>query len=442
MAVFECKSEEQDDKRAILERIEVRPWWIGGKRGQEFAIGSGGNFTENSNFLIEIIYSINDVQFFYTRNFVHYVEFDFSITERQEMLDKFKSGERDAFGFGDMLPETSIHLTRENKTYEEHGEQKSYAHYRLELWADIGAGICHESPGMRMINIKLELEDPQPGIEFMQQLLCEVADLLAQKHPDPAKIPEGSSDWSFTKLVYQKAYDQIALDYEEHYFSEPPLTEMFDAWLDRIPQEGHILDLGCGHGKPVIARLLERGFRVTGADISPVMLRRARLNFPNVTFVNQPAGGITFDTEFEGACSLSSLLYLDPIDLSHGLYRLHCSLKRNGLLFLHAYDLHPNWRGLPYHIALDQWIWGWTYGMDEAVHALEEHGYFKVLLAKDVTPEEARQKRIDDWYNSARENYEEQIKQSHNLYPIREPDKSKPPVLSYKYAIVAQAQGK
>jgi len=40
-------------------------------------------------------------------------------------------------------------------------------------------------------------------------------------------------------------------------------------------------------------------------------------------------------------------------------------------------------------------MWAWTYSMDEAVQALEEHGYFKVLKAQDVTSEEERQTRIE-----------------------------------------------
>lgn len=290
-----------------------------------------------------------------------------------------------------------------------------------------------------MINLKINVDDPEQGIEFIRQLACKVADVHVQKHPDPAKLPSGSSDWNFVKLVNQKAYDQIALDYEEHYFDEPLMTEAFDGWLREIPAGGHILDLGCGHGKPVIARLLDKGYRVTGADLSPKMLERARQNFPDVPFVNQLASEITFDSEYDGACSLSSMLYLDPIDLAHSLYRVHCALKPNGLLFLYAYELHPRWRGEPYGIELDHWMWSWTYGMDEAVQALEEHGYFKVVFAQNVTSEDRKQEQIEKWYNGAKEQYDSNVKQYPNVQ-FTAPDKNKPPALPYKYIVVAQVQ--
>jgi hypothetical protein len=67
------------------------------------------------------------------------------------------------------------------------------------------------------------------------------------------------------------------------------------------------------------------------------------------------------EAAFDGACSLSFLLYLDPIDLFHGNYRLYWALQPGGTLFLYAYDVHPGWRGLPYEQQIGQWMWSWTY---------------------------------------------------------------------------------
>jgi SAM-dependent methyltransferase len=402
-------------------------------------IGSGSNFGATANILVEIVYSVNEVQFFYTRNFIHhYFSGKFPQAQLQLGLNQFKSGKQDAFGFGDMLPETAVILRRDKHTIHDKGEERTIFSYHLRISADIGAGVCMASPGNRMIEIQVDLDEAE-GIEFMQQLLDEIVDLHRGKHPDPARIPAGSSAWGFARQVNQQAYDRIASNYEEGYFSQPLLTETFDAWLDDVPAGGHILDLGCGHGVPVIARLLEKGYRVTGADLSAKMLERARETFPDVAFINGLGSELTFEDEFDGVCSLSSLLYLDPIDLSHSLYRLHHALKPKGLLFLYAYDQHPGYRGNPYHLDLGQWIWGWTYGMDEAVRVLEEHETFKVLTVEDVTPEQEQQERLAIWYNQAKEQYDSQ----QEAYPnssFPPPDRSKPPVLPYKYVVVAQAR--
>lgn len=48
--------------------------------------------------------------------------------------------------------------------------------------------------------------------------------------------------------------------------------------LSAIPQGGHVLDLPCGTGR-LTRMLVERGYRVTGADVSEAMLSRARENY-------------------------------------------------------------------------------------------------------------------------------------------------------------------
>jgi SAM-dependent methyltransferase len=438
MAVFIIRSEAVGGPDSITERIEVRPWRLGGKSHQDFVIGSGANFNASGNILVEIIYSINDVQFFYTRNFLHYIPDEVSVASLEQSLEAFKVGVSDAFGFGDMLPETAVILRRNKHTYENNGEEQTYISYRLLISADISAGIGMDGPGSRMINIEIDVPEPEQGLEFMRQLVCEIGDVHQEQHPNPASLPAGSSDWSFVWQVNQRAYDQIAVEYKENYFSEPLLMEMFDTWLSGIPSGGQILDVGCGHGQPVIGRLLEKGYRVTGADLSPAMLERACQHFPTVRFINQLAAELNMESEFDGACSLSSLLYLDPIDLSHSLHRLHRALKPGGLLFLHAYDLHPSFRGRPYHVDIKQWMWGWTYGMDEAVQALEEHRFFRVLRAQDVTSQSERQEHVEKWYKQAQEEREAFLKDfPHAQYPA--PDRHHPPRLMYKYVIVAQA---
>jgi trans-aconitate methyltransferase len=55
--------------------------------------------------------------------------------------------------------------------------------------------------------------------------------------------------------------------------------------LERLPSGADLLDLGCGAGLPTTARLAQR-FTVTGVDISPRQIERARINVPDATFIN------------------------------------------------------------------------------------------------------------------------------------------------------------
>lgn len=397
MAKIEIIQPENKDIPASIEIIEVRPWGLGGTKQQTFYIGGGANFQANGNIWLEIIYTVEGAQLLYTRNFLHH----YSYHEKDDLaasdsrLDELLQKGEGKYGFGDMLPETRIVLTAEkmNSPFEI-DEGKQFTSCKLEISADTGAVFGRDGPGDRSIDIRMPLIEMEEGVRFMRELSHEIEAVRQGKHPDPACFPEGSSEWPFVWQLNRRAYNKISEHYREEYFENPALAEAFDGWLARVPPGGQILDAGCGHGEPVIARLLEKGFQVTGSDFSPEMLRRASQQFPEVTFINQATTALTQQAAFDGACSFSSMLYMDPIDLLHSIYRLHCALKPGGLLFLFAYDTGPDWRGEPFHQVIGQWMWSWHYGMEEAAHLLEEHGYFEVLETRKVIVDEGEDQRI------------------------------------------------
>jgi SAM-dependent methyltransferase len=194
----------------------------------------------------------------------------------------------------------------------------------------------------------------------------------------------------------------------------------------------------------VITRLLENGFRVSGTDLSPAMLSLARERHPGVNFENRMISELTYESEFDGACSLNSLLYLDPIDLYHSIFRLHQALKPGGFLYLFAYDSSPSTRGTPLREQFSSWLWGWDYGILDASAALEEHGYFKVIQAANVTTEEEKEQMIERWRKRELKRHEDFIKDGYppGSTPPPPPDLTKvPDNLGYCYSILARREG-
>ena len=442
MAKFEFIHPASEHFPEFIETIEARVWGLGGTEQQPFYIGSGLNFQANGNLWLELVYSVEGAQIFYTRNFLHHNSYRSGDGGAEEnRLDEVVEKGEGVFGFGDMLPETSIILTLEKNTYkDENDEEKQSTNCKLKISTDTGAVFGRTSPGMRSVDIELNYIDQEEGVRFMRELIHEIDAVQQGKHPDPASFRSGSSEWPFTEQLNRQAYNKISEDYQEAYFENPRLVEVFDGWLAQLPAGSRVLDAGCGHGNPVISRLLEQGFQVIGSDFSPEMLQRASQQFPQVTFIQTATTLISDLAAFDGICSFNSMLYLDPIDLFNSINRLHNALKPNGLLFLYAFDSGPDWRGEPFSHRVGQWMWSWHYGMEEAANMLEEHGYFRVLETQKVQVNEAEAERIAQEIEKQKQEEEEYYQRQANdpssfPMPFLEMPIERSP---YAYVVVAQ----
>lgn len=409
MAKIEIFHPAEDNLPDFTETIEARVWALGGTAQQPFYIGSGLNFQANCNLWLEIYYRVEGAQIFYTRNFLHYTPYLPAFNpSTEERLDELVQKGEGKFAFGDILPATNLLLKLEKYSYnDENGEEKQASQCKLEISADTGAVFGWSAPGVRSVDIKLDEIELEEGIRFMRELIHEIEAVRQGRHPDPASFPEGSSEWPLIWELNQLAYNKISENYREAYFENPLLTEAFDGWLALLPKGGQVLDAGCGHGQPVIARLLDKGYQVTGSDFSEKMLQKASQQFPQASFMHKATTMIRAEAAFDGICSFNSMLYLDSIDFLHSIYRLHEALKTGGHLFLYAYDTGPDWRGQPFSHRLDQWMWSWHYGVEEAASLLEEHGYFKVLETKKVSVDEGEAERIAQELEKQRQEEEE-----------------------------------
>jgi SAM-dependent methyltransferase len=102
------------------------------------------------------------------------------------------------------------------------------------------------------------------------------------------------------KDIVREGYDRISHAYRSDSGDEARAD--YTAWLDeirqRVPAGAAVLDLGCGCGVPA-AQLLAADYAVTGVDISPVQIARARQLVPRARFLcadmtalDFPPGGI------------------------------------------------------------------------------------------------------------------------------------------------------
>ena len=119
-----------------------------------------------------------------------------------------------------------------------------------------------------------------------------------------------TSEFEQAKTNTRGIYEKNALDWELHRYQ----GLMEKGWLDRftasIAPGGHLLDLGCGTGKPVARYLIERGFKLTGVDFAPSMIAAAKKNFPDSNWLVQDMRSLDITDSFNGVFSWDGFFHL------------------------------------------------------------------------------------------------------------------------------------
>lgn len=89
-------------------------------------------------------------------------------------------------------------------------------------------------------------------------------------------------------------------------------------WIDRLSglalRGGAVLDLGCGAGAPIAARLAEAGFQVTGVDGAPSLVDAARRLLPGETWIVADMRRLALGRRFDAVVAWCSLFHLTPDD--------------------------------------------------------------------------------------------------------------------------------
>ncbi len=109
-------------------------------------------------------------------------------------------------------------------------------------------------------------------------------------------------------------------------------------WLERfaraLPAGGRVLDLGCGAGEPIARWLIDRGYNLTGVDISTEMLDIARARWPQGDWRQANMRTLALDVRFDGIIGWGSFFHLTPDAQRDCLPRLAAHLTPGGTLLL------------------------------------------------------------------------------------------------------------
>lgn len=180
--------------------------------------------------------------------------------------------------------------------------------------------------------------------------------------------------WSYQ---YQWLYDGIsriaALSVGgETQFRHLPLQNL------NICSESKVLDLCCGSGQAT-RFLVKLSEQVTGLDISPVSLERARRNVPQAKYVEGLAEEIPLpDEQFDLVHTSAALHEMEPEQLRQIIKEVYRVLKPGGKLALVDFHKPTNflfWPGLAVFMWLFETETAWHFLETDLVELLKETGF-------------------------------------------------------------------
>lgn len=134
------------------------------------------------------------------------------------------------------------------------------------------------------------------------------------------------------RRTVEDGYDHVAERYLSTKDPEDPL--ILDALRDLaplLPPGAAVLDLGCGAGEPAIRWLADKGFAVTGVDVSARQLALARANVPGATFLKADMADLSFPPEtFSAVVAFHSIIHVPRTHHKELLRKVYRWLRPGG----------------------------------------------------------------------------------------------------------------
>lgn len=130
---------------------------------------------------------------------------------------------------------------------------------------------------------------------------------------------------------YSRGAEEFAENYSRENISESYL-ELLEAFMKRLPEKGRVLDAGCGPGRD--AQILsDRGFNVTGIDLSEEMIDEAKDR--DAEFHVMDVRDLEFEDEaFDAVLANQLLIFFTGRERREALEELSRVLKSGGVFFL------------------------------------------------------------------------------------------------------------
>ncbi|TFG32176.1 class I SAM-dependent methyltransferase [Candidatus Thorarchaeota archaeon] len=179
--------------------------------------------------------------------------------------------------------------------------------------------------------------------------------------------------------IVRDGYDKIAEEYNQQREKFDNSNEIKE-FIDKLPEGGTVLDIGCGGGVPVLRKLIAEGFDATGIDFSKGMLEVAKRNVPEATLIHGDVTKTEFDeNSFDGIISTYAIIHihksLHPIVYT----RMHSWLKPGGVMLVCT--AHSDWEEIAVYHGVDM---AWSHPGPQASLQMVKNVGFEILFDRLV----------------------------------------------------------
>lgn len=154
---------------------------------------------------------------------------------------------------------------------------------------------------------------------------------------------------------------------------------LFKKLCNLLPEQGKILDLGCGLGIPYDKYLADKDFNVTGVDFSKKHISMARKNVPKARFIYKDFTKVNFrPATFDAIVSFYAIFHIPRKENKELFLMINKLLKENGIILVslgtsdNEYSSKKDWAGAPM-------AWS-TYKPKEYMSIIKNAG-FKIIKA-------------------------------------------------------------
>lgn len=163
--------------------------------------------------------------------------------------------------------------------------------------------------------------------------------------------------------------------------------KLFQELFDLIPEDGDVLDLGCGTGEPFDRYLVDRGFDVTGVDLVEKHIYAAREYVPEAHFFQ----GDFFDVDpekgrFDAVVSFYAVFHLPREEHQELFNHINHLLRDDGAILVTVgageMDEHENndWAG-------SEMVWS-SYSQEKNLEIIENAGFDIVETYEEESDDE------------------------------------------------------